>query len=196
MVFPPSEHTRAFDTTALRGLFPEPICTHRECQNTDNSPAALPASKSPPSRTIRRHRREKRPSSRPTTGTSARLVLSPTDCNTGNEANGPSCRKKTGDSSAARGVPDEPNTNSTTATAERSNAAAAGGATRRGGWNFSTCVDDLPPDALLRKHPGWDVAARGREAGVRMRSRGGLFFERSTARTITTISSSSALHDA
>ncbi|CAM9930028.1 unnamed protein product, partial [Pylaiella littoralis] len=77
--------------------------------------------------------------------------------------------------------------NAGTATA-RSQRRREGGRRRRE-WNDSTRVDDIPPDALLCKHPGWDVAASGRgglhEVGLSVRHQRGFFYRGSTARTIT-----------
>lgn len=99
------------------------------------------------------------------------------------------------ESLSCRDVAAGPKNNNNSTAADRSNVAATGGGTGRksASWNCSTRVDDLlAPGALLRKHPGWDITVRGREAGVRLHNRGGFFNGGSTARTITTISSSSS----
>lgn len=68
-------------------------------------------------------------------------------------------------------------------------------APKRKEWNDSTRVDNLPPDELLRKHPGWDtpyISRGGRimggmgQGGGMVREAGGFFAGGSSARTITT----------
>lgn len=162
-------------------------------QEIDDAPAAGDAS---PARAVY-SRRGKRPSSRPTTGTSAKLLFTPGP--TGSEPRALlSSRHDRSPSGkhhhhrqAKAGTNDSPTANNP----RRAAATTGSHAGRRNEWNESTLVDVLhAPDALLRKHPGWDVAAGagGPQPEGRLGNRGAFFFGgSSTARTITTRETSS-----
>lgn len=148
----------------------------------------------------RRSGEKKRPSSRPITGTSARLVFAPE----GDKTKGcPPCERDRNNHCSStptllsrKSVPTTGTSNRNTRIVTAASRARAGGGGKRREWNDSTRVDDIPPDALLCKHPGWNVAAPGRggweEVGASVRHRRGFFYGGSTARTITTRDSSSA----